>query len=118
MRSLRILLLVASAALAGCASQSFRHAASSPCSPGESGWMIATHVDPRALQAAHEYGPPPRGYRTVWLQNSAGDYRYCVLRPGSTDRCGNGMRVLHLWKQDGRWNSTGWMDLSECRRAG
>ncbi|MGH8258712.1 MAG: hypothetical protein ACREUG_03370 [Steroidobacteraceae bacterium] len=74
-----------------------------------------TNVDPRAAYAAHWYGPPAAGARTIWMQNAQGDYRYCVLAPGSHDRCGAGLRVMHLWKQDGRWDSTGWFDGVECR---
>jgi hypothetical protein len=118
MRSLHILLLAASLTLAGCALQPSRPATPlSQCSFGETGWKTADRVDPAAIAAVRLYGPPPAGYKELWLQNTRGDYRYCVLRPGSHDRCGNGKRVLHLWKQDGRWISTGWFDASECRRA-
>lgn len=118
MRPFHTLLLAASITLTGCAMQPTRPATpSAQCSFGDAAWKVAASVDPSALAAARAYGPPPVGARTVWMEDSRGDYRYCVLQAGSNDRCGDGMRVLHLWKQDGRWNTTGWFDASECRRA-
>lgn len=119
MRSLNALLLATSMMLTGCA----LHPASSrtplaQCSLGRSGWKLATHVDQRAEETARLYGTPGRGDRVVWLVNARGDYRYCVLHAGSNGRCGEGVRVLPLWKQDGRWSTTGWLDSSACRSGG
>ena len=89
----------------------------SHCPLGESGWQVATLIDPEAFRAATALGQPASIDGSRWLHNAKGAWRWCVLVRRPSPGCRTGFQLITLQRtREGKYRSTGWLPGPSCLR--